>query len=465
MKYYKNELGAFPKWLSASPLTLVVIEAFQRGLSIEVHSADNRRGFVVRISDGSISHDFWRPTAPLTEDSAIEICRDKWVTKQLLSEAGVSMPRGFDFSRSDSLSDVLAKADLLQYPIVLKPARGVKGEGVVTDIPDEKSLLSLVDGVLSSPRGYSQWMVEEQIEGEEYRVLVVDGEPVSATGRRKATVSGDGESSIRRLIKRFNKKRKKNPHLRTRLVKVDDALVRVLQVQGFSLEDVPDSGVAVRLIDPANFSAGGVSVDCTESISRIALEVSAKAVNAIPGLFHGGVDVIVDKSGDPYVIEINDNPATGSHHFPAEGIGRNVSASIIEGHFPCVRGVGRHNVVFNLKRLRALVTSGQVEKITLPRVSPETESERILAQGDFQAGDIEAWVADRARSLRISGSVAYQGDGALEVIAAGEPQKLAQFKEGFGTGPVDVRVDVVDVQGWERPVRLGFEVLTQSGDP
>ena len=458
MKLFKNELGSVPAGLNASSLNLIALEAFRRGMSLEFHAAENRRGFLIRISDGHKSHDFKGATAPLTDPSGGEICNDKWKTKRALADAGVLTPKGFLFSKSDTTVDVLSRGRRLSYPVVVKPVDGSKGVGVVTDVASEDALKGLVDDLIGGGEEGARWVVEEQVEGAEYRVLVVNGVFIAALGRRRASVKGNGQDSIRHLVKRYNRERKRNPHLRSRLVGGDDDLHRVLGTQGYTVDDVPDEGVTVRLSGPANFSSGGVSQDCTDLVSQEVREASVAAVCAIPGIFHAGVDVIVNNAGRPYVIEINHGPAVGSHHFPAEGVARDVAARIVDGHFPDSVASGRHNIFFNFKEIRSLFVSRKVEEFVLPRVSPDVIGVKLSVSGSNGWPGLSTWVDRNARKRGISGSIRVINSGQAEIIAAAEPSLLRRFEHLFAKVCRQRLHEELLVTRWNCPVFIGFRV-------
>ena len=74
---------------------------------------------------------------------------------------------------------------------VVKPVKGYGGQGVTTHVqsPDELKRAAL----LASLYGY-ELMIEEQIPGESYRLLVLEGKVIHAVCRRGPRVRGDGQS-------------------------------------------------------------------------------------------------------------------------------------------------------------------------------------------------------------------------------------------------------------------------------
>src|SRR5699024_3283117 len=91
-------------------------------------------------------------------------------------------------------------------------------------------------------------------------------------------------------------------------------------------------GETVYLKGESNISAGGDSIDVTDSIRPEVREVAVAAVKAIPDLHHAGVDMIVNEQ-EAVVIEINSTGSTALHTFPLYGESQNVAEKIIDYYF------------------------------------------------------------------------------------------------------------------------------------
>src|SRR5699024_11888469 len=109
--------------------------------------------------------------------------------------------------------EVMARsAELLGYLIVLKPPDGSFGRGVVSNIASAGELadaLVYVRGEL----GYKDVIIEQYIGGEDYRLYVVGDQVIAAMHRIPPNVTGDGNSTIKQLIKQKNEIRNDNPRL------------------------------------------------------------------------------------------------------------------------------------------------------------------------------------------------------------------------------------------------------------
>lgn len=176
---------------------------------------------------------------------------------------------------------------------------------------------------------------------------------LSAVKRVPPILQGDGFSNIEELIKKYNVTRSLNLHLGIHLIKFNDTLNETLRDQDLSLSSVPKNGETFFVSYAGNFSAGGRSVDCTDSVSDELKTTCVNALKAIPGLVYSGIDVIERKDGKAYIIELNHNPSIGSNHFPEVGPGVDLASAVIDHYFPNVKRRD-HKVYFDLKRARAL---------------------------------------------------------------------------------------------------------------
>src|SRR5699024_11999154 len=66
-------------------------------------------------------------------------------------------------------------------------------------------------------------------------------------------------------------------------------------------------------------------------------EIAIQAINAVPGLNHGAVDLMIEKNKEidemGYVIELNPTAQLGGILFPLKGSPRDIPAAIIDYYF------------------------------------------------------------------------------------------------------------------------------------
>jgi len=79
-------------------------------------------------------------------------------------------------------------------------------------------------------------------------------------------IVGNGVLSVSQLIDSKNRSRAKNPHLRSRLIRLDAHRIRLIGQQGYRLNDVVKQGEEVLIDSKAGFATGGDSFDLTDYV-------------------------------------------------------------------------------------------------------------------------------------------------------------------------------------------------------
>lgn len=245
----------------------------------------------------------------------------KVITSQLLSKAGISVPKQYYFGTKkepvtqDTIEEIITKARDL-YPLVLKRAYGAGGSGVYVNIQNEAQLRERYDRLLKK---YTPTIViiEEFIKGNDYRILVYKNRVVDVILRIPAYVTGNGTDTIAELIAAKNQIRK---DMRIAPIPTNKAQLH-LEKQGLSFTDVPDRDQKITVIGNCNFSQGGeTSRIPLKTVDPETLEI-AKAAAQISKLSMCGVDVITKDITTPkdtdkkYINEINASPSVDVHYY------------------------------------------------------------------------------------------------------------------------------------------------------
>ena len=144
----------------------------------------------------------------------------------------------------------------LGTPLAVKPYNSNHGKGVSLNIKNWYDLKE----AFQKARKYSELvLVEEYIEGKDYRLLVVGDKLCAAAERIPPRVIGDGQSTIRDLINIINKSPERGEGHEKRLtsIKIDEMVKKCLQEQGLDLDRVPGKGELIYLRYNGNLSTGG----------------------------------------------------------------------------------------------------------------------------------------------------------------------------------------------------------------
>ena len=270
-----------------------------------------------------------------TASLGVEIAGDKHLTKTMLEQAAVPVPRGVEARTEEEAVAAIAR---LTPPLVVKPLDGHQGKGVSLNLttPEE------VAHAFRIAREFAPVaIVEEMFRGRDYRVLVVDGRVVAASERIAAHVVGDGKRTIAQLVEVVNlDPRRGDGHEKplTRL-KVGPIASAYLARRGLTTESVPEAGRVVYLRESANLSKGGIAKDVTECVHPSVARMCERAARTI-GLDICGVDLVLEDIAAPYergkgaIIELNAAPGLRMHVYPSEGTPRDVGGAIVESLYP-----------------------------------------------------------------------------------------------------------------------------------
>ncbi len=302
-----------------------------------------RRGIPYRrLTEGSLVQFGWgskqrRIQAAETDmSSAIgeAIAQDKDLTKKLLDAAGVPVPQGRPVNDAN---DAWAAMCEIAGAVVVKPLDGNQGKGVTVNVLTREHLNI---AYAAAARIGSAVLVERYIPGSDYRLLVVNNQLVAAARRDPPMVIGDGEHTIRELVSQVNSDPKRGDGHATSLTKmrIDTIAIARLELQGYTVDSIPDYGQCVVLRNNANLSTGGSATDVTDEVHP---DLAASAISAaqMVGLDICGVDVMCDSVQLPLeaqgggVVEVNAAPGLRMHLQPSFGKGRAVGEAIVSSLF------------------------------------------------------------------------------------------------------------------------------------
>ncbi|OLO42340.1 hypothetical protein BTR23_03725 [Alkalihalophilus pseudofirmus] len=453
---------------------LVALEGWRRGLSLKWYfdtpSVTNMRiigfnsvGKTFSLANEGKIHFFNRSRGDKVANEAVSICGNKEQTKTFLSKANIPVPEGSKFSADTSDEEMITYAKRIGFPVVLKPTNGSLGKGVFTNIVDEDGLMEAITSLREVIK-YEEYIIEKFIYGNEYRVYVVEDRVISAVHRIPANIVGDGKNTIKSLIENKNKDRKNNPYLYSKLIKMDDEMVKFLSKRGYTIETIPKKGEKIDLRDKSNISMGGDPIDATDTMSSEVKQIAIDTIKAIPELHHAGIDIIVnpDDPDQGTVIEVNATAGIGLHLFPISGETRDVPGAIIDFYFPETKNIPfkKSNLYFDYKVISDLLRSRSVHEVAVTSLPKATfVAKKYIISGKVQGVGYRNWIRRKAVELNINGYTKNLDNGKVVVVAASVDQNtLETLKELCSTGPERAKVTKVNEYEWEYPLLVGFEI-------
>ncbi|KAA5540170.1 cyanophycin synthetase [Adhaeribacter rhizoryzae] len=270
-----------------------------------------------------------------TASFAVELAGDKNATKEMLAGAGIPVPRG---TTVYNLEELKAATQELGFPIVTKPLDGNHGKGASINLKNWKEAQK---GFTEAVRYSPGVIVEQFIQGFDFRLLVINKKFVAAAKRTPAMVTGDGESTIQQLIEKVNKDPRRGVGHEKELtqIRVDKFTRAILKDKNLTLKSILPAGKILYLKSTANISTGGTATDVTDIIDPYNV-LMAERIAGIIGLDICGIDVMTTDIAIPLneargaVLEVNAAPGFRMHIAPTEGLPRNVAEPVINMLFP-----------------------------------------------------------------------------------------------------------------------------------
>ena len=194
--------------------------------------------------------------------------------------------------------------------LVVKPAHGEQGHAVTVDVRTQQDL----DAAVKRARLLDDHvLMEEYVEGEDLRLIVIDGRVVAAAVRRPPVITGTGRHTVRKLIEKQSRRRGAATGGESR-IPIDGETERVLRQAGYGLDDVLPSGESVAVRKTANLHTGGTIHDVTPQLHPALAEAAEEAARVID-IPVVGLDFLVPAvDGPDYVIvEANERPGLANH--------------------------------------------------------------------------------------------------------------------------------------------------------
>lgn len=309
----------------------VVQAALRRGIPVQRLTMDAN---LFQLGWGSRQKRLQATVTGATNAIAVGIASDKQLTKALLEVAGVPVPAGASVATE---AEALRAARRLSGAVTVKPLDGNQGKGVTTNCgtPEE------VARAFAHARKYGRKIVvEEHLQGRDYRVLVTGRKVAAASWRRPPCVTGDGVATIRELVEIENRNPARGEGHSNILTKIPlDALAEeTLARQGFSLDTVLARGMTADLRGNANLSTGGTAEDVTALLPEETRDICIRAARTV-GLDVAGIDVVCRDIAKPLreqgggIIEVNAAPGIRMHQYPSRGKPVDAGAAIVEALF------------------------------------------------------------------------------------------------------------------------------------
>src|SRR6187402_2652457 len=290
---------------------------------------------LVQLGHGKYQQRIQATVTGRTPHIAVELASDKEETNKILATLGLPVPKQ---ELVQNEGQAVRAARRIGYPVVTKPYNGNHGRGISIRLTTDEE----VELGFKIAREHSRSVIVETfLEGDDHRLLVVNGELIAATRRTPGHVVGDGRHTVSQLVEIVNQDPRRGVGHEKVLTRLEiDAQAQIMLARAeLTADSVPAAGQRVYLRSTANLSTGGTATDVTDVIHPDNRDMAVRAVKAI-GLDVGGVDFLSKDITLSYreigggICELNAAPGFRMHVAPSEGTPRDAAGPVIDMLFP-----------------------------------------------------------------------------------------------------------------------------------
>lgn len=263
----------------------------------------------------------WHSTTMLDDPVTLDIAGDKEIGQGLLARQGILVPAGVTLESTD-VGPALPLLSSSPAGCAVKPASASgAGRGVTCGVRTPAELSAAV----RRASGFgSRVHVEPMVAGENYRLLLLDGELLDVVRRDRPRVAGDGVASVGELIVRENERRVAAAgDAGLGLLRLDLDCVLTLRRAGLTLRSVPERGASVVVKTASNDGSAREVVTVRDEVAPEVVTEAATAAEALRVRL-AGVDLITPDLSRPIeevggaINEVNTTPGLHHHYYVAD---------------------------------------------------------------------------------------------------------------------------------------------------
>ncbi|WP_020006106.1 acylphosphatase [Salinicoccus albus] len=451
----------------------VALEAWRRGMRVKYFNS--KRGgrvpstsITYSLSDGVNEYHFVCARGTKTTKEAISKAENKGSAYKHMRAQGLPVPesRTFNYNES-SIGEMCTYGESIGYPLVIKPTDRGGGRGVVTHI-NSKDMLK--DSLIKVKNDFKpkEIIIEKYFEGGvDYRFYVIQDKVIAVSKSYSSNVIGNGRSNMKELIKKRNIEINNNVSTKQRDIKIDQEMKEFLNENNMTLDYIPEEGERVFVRKHGTHLGDRLSVDCTDSIDPKFKKYAVDALNSVPGLPTGSIDMIINEEKNEGIVnEINTKGEIMMHVFPFEGQPVDIPKHLIDFYFPGSKKIN-DNFYFEYKHVKDLFLSGHADEITIPMFPKGTQYEKqISIKGTHFGPNYLKRLKKKAANLQLKGYISASSKESVEIEAIGNKDTLNSFEE-FIRGSSRNRTKVHNVSASEMDIfdgvsSIGFEINDDS---
>lgn len=252
----------------------------------------------------------------INSSGSVAIAKDKGVSSFFLNKFGYKVTEGKTFFSEELCEEIANSRNIdagfyyakeLGFPVIVKPINLSQGV-FVTKVYNKQEYYQATKKILQKTSGF---IVERFYSGNDYRIVVLDDDVVSAYQRIPLLIMGDGQSNVLELMQQKQETFIKNG--RKEIIDFEDYRIKKnLRRRKLNFNSIILKNNIVYLLDNANLSTGGEAIDFTENIHPD-FQKLAVSITKDMELRLAGVDILTSDITSPIVdytiIEVNGAPS------------------------------------------------------------------------------------------------------------------------------------------------------------
>ena len=215
-------------------------------------------------------------------------------------------------STDENISNIKKR---LTFPLIMKPTNGTQGKNVFVNINNENDIRKISINLLNlyNNKKIKDIIVEEQVFGDNFRILVLNNKIIGIIKRTEPYVIGNGKLRLYDLIKNYNNEKIKNKNF-----PVYNITINIIHNQGFNLTSIIPNNKKVIISNTINYHNGSDIENINISnVHPKNIEMFFQ-IGKILNLKLYGIDYMAKSLSIPYtkdghIIEVNEYPDLYMH--------------------------------------------------------------------------------------------------------------------------------------------------------
>lgn len=288
---------------------------------LKLNYTANSKLDILEINLGKKKYLFHSYFNPLNRYDSYALVTNKNLLNQILHHYKFSTPKAILLSKeqfeNSPVSDLI---DTLSYPLVIKPnTNSYAGQGVCCNIENSQELTKHLHTVFVR---HPKVQIEEYQGGlKEYRILILKNKIIAIAERCAASVVGNGEDSILKLVENKNRQRiSVAKDIMLDPIVFDEECKIYLKRHGFTEHTILNNGQRIQLCYTSNLGRGGDMFPIS-SQPHPTIAKKMKSLIQLTQLEFAGIDMLCENIEKPvgenyYILEVNPFPYFVPHEIP-----------------------------------------------------------------------------------------------------------------------------------------------------